>query len=85
MLSALDNGFAGLWQALPTPGVSASLPASASGVSNNSTFGFIGVFTTKPLTPGHACLVMGDYSIYCPSLAAFVKPEQTNIQNILPI
>jgi len=85
MFAALSEGFSGLWQSLPTPGVSASIPSTASAVSNASTFGFIGVFTTKPLTPGHACLVMGDYSIYCPSLGAFVKPEQTNIQNILPL
>lgn len=85
MFSALSNGFEGLWQSLPTPGVGASVPSTASAVANNSNFGFIGVVTTRPLTPGHACLVMGDYSIYCPSLGAFVKPEQTNIQNILPI
>lgn len=85
MFAALSEGFSGLWQSLPTPGVSAAIPSTASAVSSMSTYGYIGVFTTKPLTPGHACLVMGDGSIYAPSLGAFVLPENTNVNNILPL
>jgi hypothetical protein len=83
MLAALNEGFAGLWQALPISGkVTIPLADTKTNVSN---FGFIGVVTTKPLVPGFPVIVNGDYSLYCPELGQYVLPEQTNIQNILPI
>lgn len=90
MLAALDCGFENTWQASASSGTGGTTPSIlASSVANlsESNFGPSAGVTTTATISGVAAplpvLVMADYSLWCPVLGTYVRPEDTNLKTKL--